>query len=118
HNDLNPLNILMDPAEEERVTGIIDFGDITHTALIADVAVTAAEQIPDDCTAKAGSARASILDVAIAYHESVPLLRQELVMLGPLVAARLVTNVVVQEWHLHHNPAGGHYAALDPDFIR
>lgn len=118
HNDLNPLNVLVNPADEGQVTGIIDFGDITHTALIADVAVTAAELIPDDCRAKIGRALASILDVAIAYHESVPLLQQELVMLGPLVAARLVTNVVVQEWHLHHNPSGGHYAALDPDFIR
>ena len=118
HNDLNPLNVLVDPADEGRVTGIIDFGDITHTALIADVAVTAAELIPEDCTANTGHARASVLDVAIAYHESLPLLQQELLMLGTLVAARLVANVVVHEWHLHHNPAGGHYAALDPDFIR
>jgi hydroxylysine kinase len=118
HNDLNPLNVLVDPADEARVTGIIDFGDITHTALIADVAVTAAELIPQDCTAKSGRARASVLDVAIAYHESLPLLQQELVILGPLVAARLVANVVVHEWHLHHNPSGGHYAALDPGFIR
>jgi hypothetical protein len=26
--------------------------------------------------------------------------------------------MVVHEWHLHHNPSSGHYAALDPDFIR
>ena len=118
HNDLNPFNVLVDPADEDHVTGIIDFGDLVHTALISDVAVTAAELLPDDCAAKTGGARASILDVAIAYHESVPLLQQELAMLGPLVAARLVTNLVVQEWHLHHNPAGGHYTALDSDFIR
>ncbi len=117
HNDLNPLNVLVDPADEGRVTGIIDFGDITHTALIADVAVTAAELIPEDCMPQSGGARASVLDVAIAYHEGLPLLQQELVMLGPLVAARLVANLVVHEWHLHHNPSGGHYAALKPDFI-
>jgi hypothetical protein len=34
------------------------------------------------------------------------------------VAARLAANVVVHEWHLHHNPAGGHYAPLAADFIR
>jgi len=118
HNDLNPLNILVDPAHEERVTGIIDFGDVTHTALIADVAVTAAELIPEDCMAKTGRARAAVLDIASAYHEKLPLLQEELVVLGSLVAARLVANVVVHEWHRHHNPSGGHYAALAPDFIR
>jgi len=117
HNDLNPRNILVDPADEARVTGIIDFGDMTYTALIADVAVTAAELLPEDCAA-GECARASIRDVAVAYHEGVPLLAEELSMLGPLVAARLVTNVVVPDWHMHRNPAGDHYAALDPDFIR
>lgn len=118
HNDLNPLNILVDPADEGRVLGIIDFGDVTHTALIADVAVAAAELIPEDCTAKTGCACAAVLDVAGAYNESLPLLRPELLVLGPLVAARLVANVVVHEWHVHHNPSGGHHAALDPNFIR
>jgi Ser/Thr protein kinase RdoA (MazF antagonist) len=118
HNDLNPLNILVDPADEERVTGIIDFGDITHTAVIADVAVTAAELIPEDCRAQTRAAHSAVRDVAIAYHERLPLLQQELAVLGPLVAARLAANVVVHEWHLHHNPAGGHYAPLAADFIR
>jgi Ser/Thr protein kinase RdoA (MazF antagonist) len=118
HNDLNPLNILVDPAVEDRVTGIIDFGDITYAALIGDVAVTAAELIPEDCTAKSGCARAAVLDVARAYHETLPLLRRELLVLGTLVAARLVAGVVVHEWHVHHNPGGGHHVALDPDFMR
>jgi hydroxylysine kinase len=118
HNDLNPLNILVDPADEGRVTGIIDFGDVTHTALIADVAVTAAELIPEDCTAKTGHARAAVLDIAGAYHGRLPLLPRELLVLGPLVAARLIAGVVVHEWHVHHNPRGDHFAALDPDFIR
>jgi hydroxylysine kinase len=117
HNDLNPLNILVDPADETRVTGVIDFGDLTHTALIADLAVAAAELIPQDCTDPA-SARECVLDVAIAYHEYVPLLPQELAILGVLVGTRLLMNVVVHEWHVHHNPCSSHYAALNPDFMR
>src|SRR5215831_6910585 len=77
HNDLNPLNILVDPADEDRVTGVIDFGDMTHTALIADVAVTAAELIPPLCT-DPGEARECVRDVVSAYHENVPLLPAEL----------------------------------------
>jgi hydroxylysine kinase len=117
HNDLNPLNILVEPADEARVTGVIDFGDLTHTALIADVAVAAAEMIPTDCTDSA-SALECVHDVASAYHECVPLTRPEQAMLGVLVAARLLLNVVVHEWHVHHNPSSSHFAALEPDFMR
>src|SRR5262249_23924305 len=116
HNDLNPKNILV--AETYEVTGIIDFGDMTYTAVIADVAVTAAEHIPEGCSAGSGEAAASVRDVANGYHESVPLTDPELALLGTLVAARLVANMVVHEWHLHRNPAGEHYRPLGADFIR
>ncbi len=115
HNDLNPRNVLVSPGGE--LSGIIDFGDMTHTALIADVAVTCAELMPEHCPAGA-EALASVREVANAYHESVPLLPRELEILGTLVAARLVANTVVHEWHLHHNPAGDHYRPLEADFIR
>lgn len=117
HNDLNPRNILVDPTDESHVIGIIDFGDLTYTALIADVAVAGAELIPLDCVDPA-QARECLLDVAGAYHESTPLLEPELAILGRLVAARLLMNVVVHEWHVHHNPSSRHFAALDPDFMR
>jgi len=115
HNDLNARNILVTPAGE--VSGIIDFGDMTYTAVIADVAVAAAEHIPEDCSAGSGAAAESVRDVADAYHASVPLLPAELDMLGTLVAARLVANLVVHEWHLQQNPAGEHYRPLGADFI-
>lgn len=117
HNDINPLNVLVEPADETRVVGIIDFGDLTYTALIADVAVTAAEQIPADCGDDAAQARAAVIDIAGAYHDSVPLLAQELEMLGTLAAARLAANLVVHEWHVYRNPTSGHFAPLAPDFI-
>jgi hydroxylysine kinase len=118
HNDINPLNVLVDPVDETHVIGIIDFGDLTHTALIADVAVAAAEQIPAQCGDDAECARAAVLDIASAYNESALLRAEELVILGTLVAARLAANLVVHEWHLFHNPSSGHFAPLDPDFIR
>lgn len=117
HNDLNPLNILVDPADETRVTGIIDFGDMTDTALIADVAVCAAELIPAECSDPA-LARECVLDVARAYQARAPLLPGELALLGALVAARLLMNVVVHEWHVHRNPSSGHFGALDADYMR
>jgi Ser/Thr protein kinase RdoA (MazF antagonist) len=117
HNDLNPLNILVDPADESRVTGVIDFGDMTRTALIADVAVAAAELIPPECSHPA-EARDSVQDVASAYHERVPLLPAEVALLPALCAARLLMTVVIHEWHVERNPASGHYRALEEDFMR
>lgn len=116
HNDINPLNILVEPANEAHVSGVIDFGDITHTALVADLAVAAAELVPHDCT-DAAQAGECVRDVSRGYSASLPLLQHELALLGTLAAARLVMNVVVHEWHVHRNPAGDHYAALDADFI-
>jgi len=115
HNDLNPLNLLVSDAGA--VTGIIDFGDMTHTAVVADVAVIAAEHIPKDCTAGGSATAESVSDIVNAYHESLPLLPAELAILGTLVAARLVANLVVHEWHVHRNPAGDHYRPLPADFI-
>ena len=117
HNDLNPRNLLVDPAAESRVLGVIDFGDLTRTALIADVGVAAAELIPSDCGDWA-SARECVHELARGYHECVPLSRAELAILGTLVAARLLMNVVVHEWHVHHNPSSRHFAPLDPEFMR
>ncbi|HLY52751.1 MAG TPA: phosphotransferase [Steroidobacteraceae bacterium] len=117
HNDLNPLNILVDPADEAQVIGVIDFGDMTRTALIADVAVCAAELIPADCPDPA-QARAAILDVAGAYHAGMRLLEAELALLGALVAARLLMTLVIHEWHVQRNPASGHFQALDGGFMR
>ena len=117
HNDLNPRNILVDPQHESRVIGVIDFGDLTHTALIADVAVAGAELIPPDC-ADPAAARDCVLDVARAYDECFPLLAPELAILGAFVAARLAMNIVVHEWHVAHNPSSQHFAALDGDFMR
>jgi len=116
HNDLNPRNIVVDPQDGSRIVGIIDFGDLTHTALIADVAVAGAELIPPDC-ADAAMARDCVLDVARAYHECVPLRALELGILGSLVAARLAMNIVVHEWHVDHNPSSQHFAALDGRFM-
>ena len=90
HNDLNSANILVEPAEAERIAGVIDFGDATDTAIIADVAVAAADLMPTNYVAGTEHARSSVLDVATGYHRELPLQPLELGMLGPLVATRLI----------------------------
>ena len=116
HNDLNRRNILVDPAEESRITGVIDFGDMVHTALIADVAVGCAELIPADCSDVA-SANECVSEFLRGYQVEMPLLEQELARLSVLVAVRLFTNVVVNEWYVRNNPRSRHTAAQEPQLL-
>ena len=113
HNDLNDMNLLIDPHDEAIVAGVIDFGDLVHTALIADVAIVAADQL-----AVGQPPRDSIADIVMAYHDTTPLLPQELAMLNPLIAGRVLTDVVIASWHRRRNPTGTHYRDLDPVYVR
>jgi hydroxylysine kinase len=113
HNDLNDMNLLVDPRDEGIVTGVIDFGDLVHTALIADVAIIAADQI-----GVGQPLRDSIADIVMAYHDTTPLLPRELAMLNPLIAGRILADVVIASWHRHRNPIGTHYRDLDAAYVR
>ena len=112
HNDLNNMNVLVDPDDENAVVGVIDFGDLVYTALVADVAILAADQIDI-----AQAPRDSINDVVMAYHATTPLQPQELAMLNTLIAGRLLTDVLIASWHRRRNPAGTHYADLAREFV-
>jgi hydroxylysine kinase len=113
HNDLNDMNVLVDPGNDDVVVGVIDFGDLVHTALVADVAILAADQI-----ATGPAPHDSIRDVVMAYHETVPLLPPELAVLNPLIAGRILSDILIASWHRRRNPASTHYSDLDPEFIR
>jgi Ser/Thr protein kinase RdoA (MazF antagonist) len=113
HNDFNDGNVLADLADESVVAGIIDFGDCVHTVLVADLAIAAVAQIADLDTAEQ-----AVGDIARAYHEVVPLLPAEQAVLGPLIAARIVTGILIPSWHRARNPAAGHYATFDELHIR
>lgn len=39
HNDFHPGNVLADAAHPDFVTGVLDFGDVVHTARVVDLAV-------------------------------------------------------------------------------
>ena len=88
HNDLAPTNVLVD--DEWRVTGITDFGDMTHTALVCDVAVTAADLVPD---------RPDGMDLAVevvaGYHCLTPLELPEAELVADLIAARYAATVLI-----------------------
>ena len=85
HNDANDYNVLV---REQKVCGLIDFGDMVYTALINNVAVACTYAMlnhPNPLHA------ASL--VVKGYHSVYPLTEQETDLLYYLIAARLCISV-------------------------
>ena len=104
HGDMSLDNVLLD--DGLRVSGIVDFGDMTHAPLVCDLAVSVADVLHgrDDAIDAA--------EVLIGGYVSVtPLEDEEAGLLADLVAARLATEVTVAAWHGGLFPGNAAYAA-------
>ena len=103
HNDFSPDNVLIS-ADGRRVSGIIDFGDVTVTALVNDVAIAATQQLSDDADLLGPA-----LDLISGYHATTPLTAGELDLLPDLILARIVARLVISEWRAERFPANRAY---------
>jgi hydroxylysine kinase len=104
HNDLNPHNIVVDPANNERISGIIDFGDLAATARVNDLAITAAYQVADS-----NDPLAPACEVIAAYHAVTPLNVDEFDVLFDLMTTRMVMTVVISSWRAARYPENSGY---------
>jgi hydroxylysine kinase len=104
HGDFNPHNLLVDAADSERMTGIIDFGDAVRTQLINDVAIGA-------CYGTVTGSHPLEHPLAfVAGFQSVRALNPlELDLLPTLMAARLSVTVAITEWRAQRFPANDAY---------
>ena len=92
HNDLNPHNVLVDPDEPARVTGVLDFGDLVATPLINDVAIAASYQVEGE------DSLARVAALVAAYHQVSPLGPDEIDSLFDLITMRQAMSVLIAEW--------------------
>jgi 4-aminobutyrate aminotransferase-like enzyme/Ser/Thr protein kinase RdoA (MazF antagonist) len=111
HGDFNLDNVFLD--ERDRVSGIVDFGDVSYTAQVGDFAIAVASLLrgrPLDDAFRVGR-------IAIDGYESrIPLEPLERALLGDLVAARLATIVVISAWRVQRYPENAEYIqAWDDD---
>jgi Ser/Thr protein kinase RdoA (MazF antagonist) len=90
HNDLNPGNVLMDKAQPDQISGIIDFGDLTRSPLIIDLAVAASYQL-----GKGDDPLAGALPMIAGYHSITPLQETEITLLTDLIRTRLITSLLI-----------------------
>jgi len=111
HNDFNLYNVLVDADAPDRVTGIIDFGDLVHAPLVGEVATAAAFQM-----AQTADPLAAVAEFVGAYHAILPLLAEEQEIVADLVAMRHLITILISEWRsrrypenyayiMRHNPA-------------
>ncbi|WP_374431385.1 phosphotransferase [Tabrizicola sp.] len=103
HGDFNPHNLLADPADPSHLTGILDFGDMTLSRRICDLAVAASYLI--DPTDPASL----LIPLTQAYHQANPLTAQELHLLPDLITARLVTTLTISAWRAARYPENAPY---------
>jgi 4-aminobutyrate aminotransferase-like enzyme/Ser/Thr protein kinase RdoA (MazF antagonist) len=104
HADMSLDNVLFD--DDLRVSGIVDFGDMTHAPLICDLAVSIADVLHgrDDAIDAA--------EVMIDGYVSLTALEdEEAGLLADLVTARLATEITVTAWRRGLYPDNAAYSA-------
>ena len=102
HNDVTDDNTVgeSDDAGRIRPSGIIDFGDMTRSWLVGDIAMTAASLLRHHIDHPFAT-----METIAAYHREVPLTEADVIALWPLITLRGAVLVA----------AGDHQASLDPD---
>jgi len=104
HGDMSLDNVLFD--EDSLVSGIVDFGDMSHAPLVCDLAVAIADVLHgrDDAI----EAAEPMID---GYVSVTPLDDDEAELLADLVAARLAAEVAVTAWRVGLFPENAPYSA-------
>ncbi|NBT54825.1 MAG: hypothetical protein EBT05_08055 [Betaproteobacteria bacterium] len=93
HNDFNPYNLLVHPANPDQVCGVLDFGDMLHGPRVFDVAVAASYQ----CHAQGQPSIDSLLEFMQGYQQANPLSSQELRLVPLLAAVRCAITLCITE---------------------
>ncbi|MFI6086275.1 aminotransferase class III-fold pyridoxal phosphate-dependent enzyme [Streptomyces sp. NPDC051217] len=102
HGDVTLSNVLVDDGGQ--VSGVIDFGDMHHTARVSDLAIGLASLLR--VTAEPWRPAGRFLD---GYQQMTPLEPEEVEVLGELVLARLVATVLISAWRAPLHPENHAY---------
>ncbi|MGL5809686.1 MAG: aminotransferase class III-fold pyridoxal phosphate-dependent enzyme [Nocardioides sp.] len=112
HGDLNIDNALLDDAGT--ITGIIDFGDMTHTALITDVASVIDSLVLDRDGDELFRIARLVLD---GYQRITPLEPDELRLVGDAWAARAAAGIGIACWRSSRGLADPEFTERDLDSL-
>ncbi len=87
HGDVNDENLLV---ANERILGLLDFGDCLHNPRVCELAIALAYAMLDVTDPLRCGA-----ETVAAYHEELPLSKDELSVLFPLICGRLAVSIAV-----------------------
>jgi Ser/Thr protein kinase RdoA (MazF antagonist) len=104
HNDFNPHNVLVDEHRDDRIAGVIDFGDLVRSPLVQDLAVASAYQLGTDGHPLQGAA-----DVATGFHAVNPLQDDEIEALPDLIGTRLAMTMAISSLRAQRHPDNAAY---------
>lgn len=104
HNDFNPHNLLVDPGDHRRISGIIDFGDLAVAPRVQDLAVAASYQILE-----AAHPFETAAETVAAYHAETPLSEAEFALLADLIPMRLALAITISNWRAALHPENRTY---------
>ncbi|MDP2436846.1 MAG: phosphotransferase [archaeon] len=103
-NDLNPDNILCASVDDDRISGIIDFGDAVEGTIAAELAVAAAyifHSEPDPIASVAAFLR--------GFASVLPILQAEIEALFDLIRMRFVITLLITGWRCRLHPDNASY---------
>ena len=106
HSDMNPDNVLVEASDPDTVAGVIDFGDMLHAPLVADVAVACSYLRVFE-----GDPLQLMAEFVAGYHGVVPLSRDEIDILFELIQARLCASITILDWRSATREADDAYLA-------
>jgi 4-aminobutyrate aminotransferase-like enzyme/Ser/Thr protein kinase RdoA (MazF antagonist) len=117
HNDANDYNVIVgggdDPyTRNQRVTGVIDFGDMVHSFTVGDLAIAIVYAILDKPDPLAAAAQ-----VVRGYHSEFELKEDEIAAIFGLVCLRLCTSVCMAAYQQQQRPDDD-YLAISQQPIR
>ncbi|HTI03648.1 MAG TPA: phosphotransferase [Acidisoma sp.] len=104
HNDFNPHNLLVDPEDHRRISGIIDFGDLAVAPRVQDLAVAASYQV-------LGAAHPfeTAAETVAGFHAETQLSEPEIALLADLIPMRLALAITISNWRAALHPENRDY---------
>jgi len=108
HNDMNADNVLIERVRPDQIAGIIDFGDLTRSPLIINLAVAASYQLAEGSDPLAGA-----LPLIAGYHSMEPLTDTEMELLPDLIRTRLITSILIGTYRTMLFPENREYLLSD-----
>jgi 4-aminobutyrate aminotransferase-like enzyme/Ser/Thr protein kinase RdoA (MazF antagonist) len=117
HNDANDYNVIVGGGNDlytrdQGITGLVDFGDMVYSYIVADLAVAVAYAVLDQPEPLAAAAH-----VVKGYHAEYPLRENEIAALFGLVCMRLCMSVCIAA-HQHEQRPDDGYLSISQEPIR